>query len=123
MVNLLRRFPAIHWRESQATGVPHDGRLVDGVRLPQEGPGWATGSGARPCPQSAEPALRHHGLRAVTLDVIAAYRLAHPDAPQVLMEISAVVAVARSTSTPPTRTASTSTGTPRLDVGRLVPTQ
>jgi Penicillin-insensitive murein endopeptidase len=79
-------FPAIHWRESQATGVPHDGRLVDGVRLPQEGPGWATWDPVLDrVPNRPNRLFGTDGLVRVTLDVIAAYRLAHPDAPQVLI--------------------------------------
>ena len=78
--------PAIAWRDSQAVGVPHNGRLVNGVRLPVAGPDWVTW----------DPVLHHVPNRAtrlagtdtlvrLVLGVIGEYRLAHPKAPKVVI--------------------------------------
>ena len=48
-------YPTIAWRRSRALGATNDGRLVNGVRLPAEGPDWFTlQPGHR---RRAEPAL------------------------------------------------------------------
>jgi hypothetical protein len=79
-------FPTIRWRESRALGVPHIGTLVDGVRLPQEGPDWVTWDPVRD--RVPNRAVRLYGtdeLVRMALDVIAAYRLAHPNASRVVV--------------------------------------
>jgi hypothetical protein len=79
-------FPTIRWRESFAIGVPHSGRLIDGVRLPQEGPGWTTWDPALDrVPNRPNRLFATNELVRMTLEVIAAYQLAHPDAPRVLI--------------------------------------
>jgi hypothetical protein len=79
-------FPAIRWRESHALGVPHIGTLVDGVRLPQKSPDWVTWDPVRDqVPNRAERLYGTDELVRLAVDVIAAYRLAHPDAPRVVI--------------------------------------
>lgn len=79
-------FPAIRWRESQAVGVPHIGTLVDGVRLPQESPDWVTWDPVRDrVPNRADRLYGTDELVRLAVDVIAAYRLAHPDAPRIVI--------------------------------------
>ena len=79
-------FPAIRWRDSTAVGVPHAGALVDGVRLPQRGPGWATWDPVLDrVPNRPGRLFGTDAVVRVTLEVIAAYRLAHPHAPPVLV--------------------------------------
>jgi len=79
-------FPTIRWRESQAIGVPHIGTLVDGVRLPQESPDWVTWDPVRDrVPNRANRLYGTDELVRLAVDVIAAYRLAHPDAPRVVI--------------------------------------
>jgi hypothetical protein len=79
-------FPTIRWRESRAVGLPHVGSLVAGVRLPQEGPDWVTWDPVRDrVPNRAGRLYGTDELVRMTLDVIAAYRLAHPNAPRVVV--------------------------------------
>lgn len=79
-------FPAIRWRKSRALGVPHIGTLVDGVRLPQESPDWVTWDPVRDrVPNRANRLYGTDGLVRLAVDVIAAYRLTHPDAPRVVV--------------------------------------
>ena len=78
--------PAIRWRESQAIGLPHDGRLVDGVRFPLEGPGWVTWDPAlHRVPNRVNRLYGTDALVRVLLGVIGEYRLAHPQAPLVVV--------------------------------------
>jgi murein endopeptidase len=81
-----QRYPEIRWRESKAIGVPHDGRLVDGVGLPVEGPDWVTWDPIRE--RSPNRASRLYGtdrLVRVVLRVVRAYGRVHPDAPRVVI--------------------------------------
>lgn len=78
--------PAIEWRASRAIGVPHSGRLVRGVGLPVEGPGWVTWDPA--LDRSPNRERRLYGtdtLVRALLGVVAAYRAAHPDAPALVI--------------------------------------
>lgn len=79
-------FPAVRWRDSQALGVPHAGRLVRGVALPAAGRHFSTW----------DPVLRRAPNRAWrrwgtddtvrrTLAVARAYRRAHPSAPRLMV--------------------------------------
>jgi Penicillin-insensitive murein endopeptidase len=79
-------FPDIRWRESLALGVPHAGALVDGVRLPQKGPGWVTWDPVLDrIPNRPGRLYGTDALVRVTLEAIAAYAVAHPAAPPVLV--------------------------------------
>jgi murein endopeptidase len=77
-------WPQVRWRSSRSIGLPTDGRLVRGVQLPAEGPDFFTWSFVRSRPPN--PGWRRYGssrLVRTVLEVIAAYRAAHPDAPRV----------------------------------------
>jgi murein endopeptidase len=81
-----RAGPAILWRKSEAIGVPHDGRLVDGVRLPLEGPGWVTWDPVlHRVPNRPIRLFGTDALVRLMLNVIEEYRTAHPEAPPVLI--------------------------------------
>jgi protein MpaA len=76
----------VHWRRSQALGLPYAGRLVDGVQLPAHGRFFATWDPA--LKRSPDRGWRRWGsdrLIRTVLDVVTAYRLAHPGAPNVLI--------------------------------------
>jgi hypothetical protein len=79
-------YPAIRWRSSQAIGVPHNGRLVDGVRLPVTGPDWVTWDPVlHRVPNRANRVYGTDALVRLVLGVIGEYRLAHPEAPRVVV--------------------------------------
>jgi murein endopeptidase len=76
--------PHIAWRHSTAVGQPWAGRLVNGVKLPAEGPDWFTWDPAL----NVQPDRwwRRWGtdtLVHTVLDVVSEYRLDNPDAPRV----------------------------------------
>jgi murein endopeptidase len=78
--------PAIRWRSSQTIGVPHAGRLVNGVRLPVEGPGWVTWDPVlHRTPNRVNRLFGTDVLVRRVLDVIGAYRAAHPKAPPLVV--------------------------------------
>jgi murein endopeptidase len=78
--------PAIAWRKSQAIGVPHSGRLVNGVRLPVAGPDWVTWDPVlHRVPNRPTRLAGTDTLVRLVLDVIRDYRLAHPKAPKVVI--------------------------------------
>jgi murein endopeptidase len=75
----------IRWRASRALGLPYrNGRLVDGVQLPEEGRDFFTWDPA--LRQSPDRGWRRWGTDALvrtTLRVLREFRSAHPDAPRV----------------------------------------
>ena len=74
----------IHWRRSEALGLPQAGRLVRGVQLPAEGAHFFTWDPIRR--RSPNRAWRRWGtddLVRTTLRVVHAYAVAHPNAPRV----------------------------------------
>jgi murein endopeptidase len=76
--------PPIAWRASQALGKPYDGRLVDGVQLPAEGVNfWTYDWGLRTSPNRPWRRWGTDRLVRTLLDVLAAYRVQHPEAPRV----------------------------------------
>lgn len=78
--------PAIRWRKSRALGLPYSGSLVDGVRLPRAGPDWVTWDPVlHRVPNRANRLYGTDDLVRIALDVLAAYRLAHPNAPRVVI--------------------------------------
>jgi hypothetical protein len=78
--------PAIAWRDSRAVGVPHNGRLVNGVRLPVAGPDWVTWDPVlHRVPNRATRLAGTDALVRLVLGVIGDYRLAHPKAPKVVV--------------------------------------
>jgi len=77
---------AIHWRRSEALGLPQAGRLVRGVQLPAEGAHFFTWDPIRR--RSPNRAWRRWGtddLVRTTLRVVHAYAAAHPSAPLVVI--------------------------------------
>ena len=79
-----REWPAVRWRESQALGVPHAGRLVRGVQLPAEGETFFTWDPLRHT--SPNRVWRRYGtdrLVRVVLRVLREYAEAHSLAPRV----------------------------------------
>jgi murein endopeptidase len=76
--------PPIEWRDSRAVGKPYDGRLVDGVQLPEEGRDfWTYDWGLRTAPNRPWRRWGTDRLVRTVLDVLAAYRAANPSAPRV----------------------------------------
>jgi murein endopeptidase len=76
--------PAIAWRESTPVGLWWHGRLRGGVQLPAEGPDWFTWDPV--LKSKPDRGWRRWGtdrLVRTLIDVIAGYRLAHPDVPRV----------------------------------------
>ena len=76
--------PVVLWRESQAVGVPWQGRLVRGVQLPDAGRDFFTWDPVNRMSPNRE--WRRWGtdrLVRTLLDVLAAYRSANPWAPRV----------------------------------------
>ena len=75
---------AIRWRASRSLGLPHDGRLVRGVKLPAEGSHFFTWDPVRE--RSPNRWWRRFGsdrLLRMLLAVLADYATAHPKAPRV----------------------------------------
>jgi murein endopeptidase len=78
--------PAIAWRNSRAVGVPHSGELVAGVALPVRGADWVTWDPVLDrVPNRANRLYGTDALVRMVLDVIAAYRAAHPAASKVVV--------------------------------------
>lgn len=78
--------PEIAWHSSKAVGLPHAGRLVRGVQLPLEGPGWVTWDPARDrSPNRVTRLWGTDGLVRTVLAVIADYSAAHPNAPALVV--------------------------------------
>ncbi len=76
--------PPIRWRDSRGIGLPHAGRLVDGVRLPAEGRHFFTWDPVRKqAPNRAWRRWGTDGLVRITLRVVRAHRAAHPKGPRV----------------------------------------
>ena len=76
--------PPIAWRDSRALGKPYAGRLVRGVQLPAEGRDfWTYDWGTRLSPNRPWRRWGTDRLVRTLLDVIGAYRAAHPGAARV----------------------------------------
>jgi hypothetical protein len=74
---------AIRWRDSRSLGLPYDGRLVRGVKLPAEGRHFFTWDPVRE--RSPNRWWRRFGsdrLLRTLLEVLADYATAHPKAPR-----------------------------------------
>ena len=78
--------PQIEWNRATSLGLPYAGSLVDGTRLPVEGPDWITWNPATESVPNAPWRLFGHErtIRAV-LAVTAEYRAANPGAPRVVV--------------------------------------
>src|SRR5215217_2237841 len=74
----------IAWRDSLAVGLPFAGRLVHGVQLPDQGRDfWTYDWGLRSSPNRPWRRWGTDGMVRTLLDVVTAYRAAHPAAPRV----------------------------------------
>ena len=79
-----RRHPKVRWRRSRALGLPWDGRLVRGVRLPPEGRHYFTWDPV--AHRAPNRWWRRYGtdlLIRKLLRIARAHRRAHPEAPRV----------------------------------------
>jgi murein endopeptidase len=75
--------PQVVWRKSTAVGLPWHGRLENGVLLPAEGNDFFTWDPVRRrSPNRSWRRVGHDRLVRLLLDVAAAYRDAHPNAPR-----------------------------------------
>jgi Penicillin-insensitive murein endopeptidase len=76
--------PRIRWRDSRALGLPHSGRLVNGVRVPAQGRHFFTWDPVlRRAPNRPWRRWGTDGVVRITLRVLRDHRTAHPDAPRV----------------------------------------
>jgi hypothetical protein len=78
--------PKIHWREARSVGSPSAGYLVAGTQLPLYGPNWVTWNPVEDhVPNEPERLYgNEHTIRKI-LSVAKGYRLAHPDAPPIVV--------------------------------------
>jgi Penicillin-insensitive murein endopeptidase len=78
--------PAIDWHHAVSLGLPYDGSLIDGTQLPTEGPDWVTWNPVTDSSPNARRRLygNERTIRAI-VSVTAAYRVAHPEAPRVVI--------------------------------------
>ena len=74
------------WRHATSVGLQYAGRLVDGTQLPVEGPDWVTWNPNTDSTPNLPGRLYGHErtIRAI-VNVLAAYRAAHPAAPRVVV--------------------------------------
>jgi hypothetical protein len=76
----------VDWNHAHSIGLPFSGRLVDGTQLPVEGPDWVTWNPATDGrPNLASRLYGNERTIRVILEVVAAYRAAHPRAPRVVV--------------------------------------
>jgi murein endopeptidase len=75
--------PRVEWRDSRALGTPNAGSLVNGVRLPAEGPGYYTYNPATQAPPGGPDRTWGHArvVREV-LELGEWWARTHPDAPR-----------------------------------------
>jgi murein endopeptidase len=78
--------PRIDWRNATSVGLPWSGSLIDGTRLPVEGPDWVTWNPVTDSVPNAPSRLygNERTIRTI-LSVIEAYRVANPRAPRVVV--------------------------------------
>ena len=76
----------VKWHHATSVGLQYAGQLIDGTQLPQEGPNWVTWNPATDSSPNLPGRLYGHErtIRAI-LSVLSAYRVAHPDAPKVVV--------------------------------------
>jgi Penicillin-insensitive murein endopeptidase len=78
--------PRIAWRTASAHGLPYSGHLHDATQLPLEGPDWVTWNPSTDSRPNLPGRLYGHErtIRTV-IEVLAAYRKTHPEAPLVVV--------------------------------------
>jgi murein endopeptidase len=76
----------VKWHRATSVGLQYAGRLIDGTQLPQEGPNWVTWDPVTDSSPNLPGRLygNERTIRAI-LDVLSAYRAAHPKAPRVVV--------------------------------------
>ena len=81
-----KAFPKIEWHHAISVGLPYSGSLIDGTRLPVEGPSWVTWNPVTDRTPNAPNRLygNERTIRAVVA-VTEAYRAAHPRAARVVI--------------------------------------
>ena len=78
--------PRIAWRTASSDGLPYAGHLHDATQLPVEGPDWVTWNPNTDSRPNLPGRLYGHERTIRTIiEVLAAYREAHPDAPPVVV--------------------------------------
>ena len=78
--------PAIEWHTASADGLPYAGHLRDGTQLPIEGPDWVTWNpNTDSRPNLPRRLYGHERTIRTVIEVLAAYRDAHPKAPRVVV--------------------------------------
>jgi hypothetical protein len=78
--------PRIEWRNATSIGLWFSGRLEDGTQFPVEGPDWVTWNPVTDSVPNAPRRLYGNERTIRTLiEVIEAYRAAHPKAPRVVV--------------------------------------
>jgi hypothetical protein len=78
--------PRIAWHTALSSGLPYAGHLHDGTQLPVEGPDWVTWNPNTDSRPNLPGRLygHEHTIRAI-IEVLAAYRKTHPNAPRVVV--------------------------------------
>ena len=78
--------PRIAWHTATSIGLPYAGHLQDGTQLPIEGPDWVTWNPNTDSRPNLPGRLygHEHTIRTI-IEVLARYRKAHPNAPQVVV--------------------------------------
>jgi murein endopeptidase len=78
--------PTIDWHHGVSLGLPYDGSLRDGTQLPVDGPDWVTWNPVTDSSPNLPARLygNERTIRAIVA-VTAAYRVAHPEAPRVVI--------------------------------------
>lgn len=79
-------FPPVRWAPATSNGLPYAGSLTGGTQLPIEGADWVTWNPVTDSVPNLPNRLYGNDrvIRAL-LDVLAAYRAAHPDAPRAVV--------------------------------------
>lgn len=78
--------PRIAWRTASSEGLPYAGHLHDATQLPVEGPDWVTWNPNTDSRPNLPGRLYGHERTIRTIiEVLAAYRKAHPKAPPVVV--------------------------------------
>ena len=76
----------VEWRRATSVGLQYAGRLVDGTQLPVEGPDWITWNpNTDSSPNLTDRLYGHERTIHAIVNVLAAYRAAHPHAPRVVI--------------------------------------
>jgi hypothetical protein len=78
--------PPVAWRTASSDGLPYAGHLHNGTQLPIEGPDWVTWNPNTDSRPNLPGRLYGHERTIRTIiEVLAAYRRAHPNAPLVVV--------------------------------------